>query len=148
MFVRDLINKNPAVCTEDLPLEQVYKLMQEKDSDNVVVIESKAHRIPIGVVTEHEICMQVVGRGRSPRGMTAANVMNTNFVKADLESDLSECRQRRTGHRPVIVIDENGALQGVLPEDLNDPPERNTIPERLFKNVLPPSPVAVFDRIF
>ena len=148
MFVRDLINENPAVCTEDLPLEQVYKLMQEKSGDHVVVIESNAHRIPIGIVTEHEICMQVVGRGRSPRGMTAANVMSTNFVKADLESNLSDCRQGRTGHRPVIVTDENGALQGVLPDDVHDQAERDKIPERLFKNVLPPSRVAVFDRIF
>jgi len=148
MFVRDLINKNPAVCTEDLPLEQVYKLMQEKSSDHVVVIESKAHQIPIGVVTEHEICMQVVGRGRSPRGMTAANVMNTDFAKADLRSSLSDCRHNRNEHRHVIVVDENGALQGVLPENIKEESNDRSIPERLFKNVLPPSPVAAFDRIF
>lgn len=148
MFVRDLINENPAVCTEDLPLEQVYKLMQEKNSDHVVVIESKAHRIPIGVVTEHEICLQVVGRGRSPRGMTAANVMNTDFAKADMRSDLSDWRQSRTAHRRVIVVDENGALQGVLPENIKEESGDRLIPERLFKNVLPPSRVSVFDRIF
>jgi len=148
MFVRDLINENPAVCTEDLPLEQVYKLMQEKNSDRVVVIESKAHRIPIGVVTEHEICMQVVGRGRSPRGMTAANVMNTDFVKADLKADISGFDERRCGRRPVIVTDENGALQGVLPDDVHKQIEPDKIPEPFFNKVLPPSRVAVFDRIF
>jgi len=148
MFVRDLINENPAVCTEDLPLEQVYKLMQEKSGDHVVVIESNAHRIPIGIVTEHEICMQVVGRGRSPRGMTAANVMNTDFVKANLGADLSDFSQRRSGHRTIIVTDENGALQGVLPDRVSDRAERGEIPERLFKSALPPSPVAAFDRIF
>lgn len=148
MFVRDLIDKSPAVCTEDLPLEQVYKLMQEKDSDNVVVIESNAHRIPIGIVTEHEICMQVVGRGRSPRGMTAANVMNTNFAKAGLESDVSDCRQRPTGRNRVIVVDETGALQGVLPESIKAEATASKIPGRLFNNVLPQSPMAAFDRIF
>lgn len=148
MFVRDMIDKSPAVCTEDLPLEQVYKLMQEKDSDHVVVIESKAHRIPIGVVTEHEICMQVVGRGRSPRGMTAANVMNADFTKASMESDLSDFRQRRSGHRRVIVVDETGAVQGVLPENIKTESDAGMVPDRLFKNVLPPRPMAAFDRIF
>ena len=147
MFVRDLIDKNLAVCTEELPLEQVYKLMQEKNSEQVVVIESKAHRIPIGIVTEHEICMQVVGRGRSPRGMTAANVMNTHFIKADLRSNLSDCRQGGKRNQRIVVVDENGDLQGVLPPNIQET-EPRPIPQRLLKNVLPPNPVAVFDRIF
>lgn len=148
MFVRDLINENPAICTEDLPLEQVYKLMQEKDSDHVVVIESKAHRIPIGIVTEHEICVQVVGRGRSPRGMTAANVMNTDFAKAGLESDVSDCRLDDHVRCRVVVVDKNGALQGMLPEHFKVETDAGAIPDRLFRTVLPPSPAAVFDRIF
>ena len=147
MFVRNLIDQSPAVCTEDLPLEQVYRLMEEKSSDHVVVIDSKAHKIPIGVVTEHEICVQVVGRGRSPRGMTAANVMKTDFVKADLRSSLSDYGQNSMGRR-IIVVDENGALLGVLPENIKEETAAGTEPPRLFTNVPPPSPVAVFDRIF
>jgi CBS domain-containing protein len=145
MLVRDLI-KNPAVCTEDFLLEQVYKLMQEKNEDHVVVIDSKAHKIPIGVVTEHEICMQVIGRGRNPRNLTAANVMNADFVKVDQRSSLSDYRLEMREGRRILVVDENGSLQGVLPKDLSE--ERASVPERPFKNVVPASSVQIFDRIF
>jgi len=148
MFVHDLIEKSPAVCTEDLPLEQVYKLMQEKHEDYVVVIDSKAHQIPIGVVTEHEICMQVVGRGRSPRGMTAANVMSTDFVKTDASSELSDYRHEIRDGRRVIVVDDNGSLRGVLLKNIPEEANTQSVPERLFKNVLPASRVVMFDRIF
>lgn len=149
MFVRDLIDRSPAVCTEDFSVEQLYKLMQEKKQDHVVVIDSKAHKIPIGVVTEHEICDQVVGRGRSPRGMTAANVMNTDFIKADLSSSLADCRREMADGRRVIVVDNNGSLRGVLPKTIPDDSGSQSLPERLFKNVLPAAGRAViFDRIF
>jgi CBS domain-containing protein len=122
--------------------------MQEKNEDHVVVIDSKAHKIPIGVVTEHEICLQVVGRGRSPRGMTAANVMNTDFVKADANSELSDYRREMRDGRRVIVVDDNGSLRGVLPRNIPEESSPQSIPERLFKNVLPASRAVMFDRIF
>ena len=147
MLVRDLIDKNPAVCTEDLPLEQVYRLMEQKNSDHVVVIESNTHRIPIGVVTEHEMCMQILGRGRNPRGLLAANAMNTDFIKADLRSSLSDYCKDGKNNQPIIVVDENGSLQGIVAENVQET-EHRSIPQRIFENVLPPSSVAVFDRIF
>ena len=48
MFVKDIMNRNSIVCTEDTPLAKVYQMMQETGCDYIAVVESYAHRTPIG----------------------------------------------------------------------------------------------------
>lgn len=136
MFVRDIMSSSPAVCTEEMPLLKVYNIMLENDCDFVSVIESYAHQMPIGVVTEHDICMQIVAHGRNPRNLTAANVMNTGVLKISDTSTLAECsgliRENRT--KKVLVIDENGALCGTLTQSDIDNTKTERHIDDLFGN--------------
>jgi CBS domain-containing protein len=116
MFVRDIMNQCAVVCTEDMSLEKVYKLMQENTCDHVIVVENYAHRTPIGIITEHDICLQVVGRGRNPRGLSAANVMNTNITRALATLTLTDCilLMQEAEAKQAFVVDENGTLHGTV----------------------------------
>ncbi len=116
MFIKDIMNCSAVVCTEDTPLPQVYQMMQESNCDYVTVVESHAHRTPIGIITEHDICLQIVGRGRDPRGLTAANVMNTNIVKALYTVSLTDCSEMMSVSQAkrAFVVDENGMFCGTL----------------------------------
>lgn len=116
MFVRDIMNQCAVVCTEDMPLEKVYNLMQENNCDHMIVVENYAHRTPIGIITEHDICFQVVGRGRNPRGLTAGNVMNTNIARALATLSLTDCilLMQESEAEQAFVVDENGTLHGTV----------------------------------
>lgn len=116
MFVRDIMNQCATVCTEEMPLEKVYMLMQENNCDHIIVVENYAHNTPIGIITEHDICFQVVGRGRNPRGLTAANVMNTNVTRALSTLTLADCAllMEETMSGMAFVVDENGTLCGTV----------------------------------
>lgn len=116
MFVRDIMNENSVVCTEDTTLAKIYELMMKNDCEYVTVVESRAHRIPIGTITEHDICRQLIERGRNPRDMTAANVMNTNILKIAESLTFSEClnlMQTKQAKR-VFIVDEDGMFRGTL----------------------------------
>ncbi len=116
MLVKEIMNKNSVVCTEDTSLEKVFELMTENGCDYVSVVESRAHPMPIGTITEHDICFQIVGRGKNPRGMTAANVLNTQVVKAIGDLSLNEClnlMQIKSAER-VFIVDEDGMLCGIV----------------------------------
>jgi len=119
MFVRDIMNQCSVVCTEDMPLEKVYKLMQDNNCDHITVVENYAHHTPIGIITEHDICIQVVGRGRNPRGLTAANVMNTNITRALATLTLTDCAllMEETAVKHAFVVDENGTLRGTVRDE-------------------------------
>ncbi|MGI8884586.1 MAG: CBS domain-containing protein [Pyrinomonadaceae bacterium] len=116
MYVKDVMNKTSVVCTEDVPLAQVYRLMQENDCDYITVVESYAHRMPIGVITEHEICFQIIGKGRDPRGLTAASVMNTNVIKAPYTLTVTDCSNlmETKQAKRALVVNEDGMFCGTL----------------------------------
>ncbi|HMJ08116.1 MAG TPA: CBS domain-containing protein [Pyrinomonadaceae bacterium] len=113
MTANDLMTTNFVVCTEDLPLIRVFEQMDIAGVEHAVVVESLAHSMPIGLITEHDICEQVIGRARNPRGMTAANVMNTNVKRVNRDIGTDELA-RVEGTKIVCVIDENGKLCGTL----------------------------------
>lgn len=116
MFIKEIMNKSAVFCTEETPLTKVYEIMSENGCDYIPVVESRAHLIPIGVISEHDICHQILGRGRNPRDMSAANAMNTNIIKINDCSDIDEClNQMQSGKASrVFIVDENGRLCGTL----------------------------------
>ena len=62
-------------CTEDTPIQKVYELIQASSDGVVVVIDSRTHRKPIGIINEHTICEQLIARGRRLQGATAGSLM-------------------------------------------------------------------------
>lgn len=120
MLVREIMSTCIAECTEGTPLARVYEAMQNCGHRTVVVVESKFHRVPIGIVTEHTICEQVIGRGRNPQGLHAANVMTSKIVKVSDASNIDLC-PAVTDHEssvPLIVVNENRDLCGLLPKEV------------------------------
>jgi predicted transcriptional regulator len=109
-----MMKTNFVVCTEDMPLEKVFEKMTAQNTDHAVVVEGLAHSVPIGLITEHDICAQVVGRGRSPRGLTAANVMGTNLPKVSSDSHSLDLDMLPSGARVVCVVDGDGAICGTI----------------------------------
>lgn len=100
-------------CTEEIPLEQVYQMLSSSDDRLVVVVDSHAHRFPIGIITEKSICRQILGRHRDPRSLTAANVLDcavTKVRRADLKADDSAAL---CGSAPVLVVDRDKRLLGL-----------------------------------
>ena len=89
MFVSEIMSKCVAECTEDLGLAEVYELIRKCEHGLVVVIDSHAHRVPIGVVNERSICEQIIVRGRNPKTLIAGSVMDSR-IKTALETDLVE----------------------------------------------------------
>ncbi len=114
MLVLEIMEDLSTVCTEDTPLEKVYALMRDSGQDTLAVVENRAHRIPIGLITEHIICEHLLGRGRNPRGLTAANVMSTDFHKLERAAEANIAGEQFASDLPILVVDENGELCGIL----------------------------------
>lgn len=116
MQLRDVMTEKGAVCTESMPLQQVYEMMRQSAGGFATVVENQAHQKPIGIITEHDICLQIVGKNRSPKGMAAANVMNTKITKVVRDTSVSECARlaEENGAERILIVDENGILCGTV----------------------------------
>lgn len=116
MRVGDMVKDDCLVCTEETSLKKVFDLMLENKCGCIAVVESDAHKVPLGLVTEHEICLQLVKNQRDPRWLTAANVMNADIAKIKKTADTASCLKlmQRENIEQIFVVDDMGMLCGML----------------------------------
>ena len=108
MLVREIMSKCEAECTEDMPLQNVYELIQNCDQGFAVVVDSEAHRVPIGIVTEHSICEQVIGRGRNPKDLAAGNVLDARVPRIEADAPVTDCGPIFANDRSNVILVVNG----------------------------------------
>ncbi len=124
MFVSEIMSKCVAECTEDMGLAEVYELIRKCAHGLVVVIDSHAHRVPIGVVSERSICEQVIARGRNPRTLLAGSVM-VSAIRTVSETDLVESIRTHdmSSIVAIVVTDSKRQVCGLIsPEKLSIKP--------------------------
>jgi CBS domain-containing protein len=150
MKVQDIMTSDPACCTRDTRLEDVARMMVERDCGEIPVVSSARNPIPVGVVTDRDIVTRAVATGRNPVDMTASEVMTTPVVTTTPDASLEDiarlCVENQV--RRVPVVDEQGQCCGIVAQaDLAlAAPERVTV-EVVRVVSQPPGAVAADDPI-
>ena len=118
MRISEIMSRCVAVCTEDSGLDEVYELIQKCDHKLVVIVDSNAHRVPIGVANEHTICEQVIARGRNPRTLSAGSIMDARIKKFTeeqlLENITIEDLQTLTA---MVVVNGDRQIVGLVTKE-------------------------------
>ena len=116
MLIKNLATETIAECTEETGLAEVYELLQNSSHGYVVVVDSTAHRVPIGVVNEHSICKYVIARPRNPKMMTAGDVMNSRIRRLTDSTPVESCRSMLESLKdePILVTDDKRQFLGIL----------------------------------
>ncbi len=138
MFVKDIMNANPVVCLEDTPLIQAYELMLENNCDCITVIDSHCHKIPLGIITEHDICLMIIKHGRTPKSLTAENVMNNRTPKAIYTKNWMDCVDliEESDSKRLLIVNEKGGLCGILQKSDIETSKTNQHFEDLFSRAM------------
>ena len=114
MRIRHVMTKDPTCC---LPLDSAVKaarIMREEHAGIVPVIDNEqSHRI-VGVVTDRDLCMNVVAEGRDPHHTRVAECMTTAVVTCSPNDSVDKITElmRENQIRRVPVVNEGGELQG------------------------------------
>ena len=110
------MTSSPATCTPDTPIQAVAQTMADEDCGAVPVVESEGADQPVGVVTDRDIAVRVVARGKSPDEITAVDVMSEGAVPVRDDADVDEAARTMKDRqlRRLVVVDGDGAVVGVL----------------------------------
>jgi len=116
MKVREIMTRDPACCTRDTRIEEVARMMVERDCGEIPVVASARNPVPVGVITDRDIVTRAVAVGRNPVDMTASEVMTTPVVTTTPDASVEECAQMFAVHqiRRVPVVDEQGQCCGIV----------------------------------
>src|ERR671936_2417560 len=111
--VADVMTQRPRAVTPQTPLNEVAELMETEDVGSVPVVEGD--RL-VGIVTDRDIVVRAIAKGKDPRGMPAAEVSSRELVTVDPDGDLDEALRLMARHqvRRLPVVEEDGQLVGML----------------------------------
>jgi CBS domain-containing protein len=102
-------------------------IMREEHAGVVPVIESDQNHRIVGVVTDRDLCMNVVAEGLDPHTTTVEDCMTTRVVSCSPNDAIEKVTElmRENQIRRVPVVNEACELQGIV--SLGDVVERATI---------------------
>jgi CBS domain-containing protein len=120
MLVRDLCTSEVTCCRPQTSALEAARLMRQKHVGDVVVVDDPVERrVPLGVVTDRDLAIEVLGDGRDAATTAVSALVHRPVVIARDSEDVSVVieRMRTHGVRRVPVVDERESLVGIVTLD-------------------------------
>src|SRR5436189_5769868 len=105
----------PSSVTAYTPLSQVAELMQSEDVGVVPVVAGDQL---LGIVTDRDIVVRVIAKGRDPREVSAADAASQDLVTVTPDEDLGDALKLMAQYqvRRLPVVGEDNRLLGAVPQ--------------------------------
>lgn len=115
MTIGDFARREVVTAGPDVSLLEVAGLMATANVGSVVIVDG---RRPIGIVTDRDLVLDVLGLDRDPAELSADEVMSEDLVVADAGDDVLDVlrRMHEAGVRRIPVMDGE-RLSGIVTLD-------------------------------
>ena len=120
MPVGEICNREVVVAERTTTIVEAARLMRRYHvGDLVVVDEVQGRRVPVGMVTDRDMVVEVIAREQPFASCTVSAIMSATVVCVPETAGVIEAIQlmRSHGVRRVPVVDAGGALVGILAAD-------------------------------
>jgi CBS domain-containing protein len=120
LLVRDVAVHTPVTALADESIADCAKRMHAEHVGCLVVVEeTDGMALPVGMLTDRDIAIEVVAFGLDPNALTAGDVMTEKPAVVEEDDDLLDAlaRMRERGVRRLPVTRPDGALVGVIALD-------------------------------
>src|SRR5215213_8336160 len=114
--VSQVMTENPVYCLAGDPISSVTQQMQIHDIGAVPVVADHGTKKLIGIVTDRDIALRVVGADREAKGTWVADVMTPNPVACHATDNIDLAAEAMSLHRVrrIPAVDDNGQLVGIV----------------------------------
>ena len=134
---RDLMTESPAVCTPQTSSQDAARMMQDNDCGSLPVVESRDSLKLLGMVTDRDLALRVLGRGLDAN-TPVREAMTKNVASVKVDDDLKAVERVMTGQqvRRVPVVDGQDRIVGIvaqadLARALGTSPEVSRVVEKI-----------------
>jgi CBS domain-containing protein len=115
MQAKEIMSADPQCCTPEDTLRDAARMMADADCGCLPVIEDKAGKRVIGVLTDRDIAIRGVARGKTPDSKVN-DVMSPAPACCFAEDDVDEVERIMVEKqvRRVPVVDGDGRVVGMI----------------------------------
>src|SRR5947208_16238930 len=103
--VGEVMTQRPHAVTPQTLIREAAQLMEQEDVGSLPVVEEGARLV--GIVTDRDVAVRVVGRGLNPDKTRVGEVASSDHVALTPEHDLDEAlalmARKRVRRLPVVV---------------------------------------------
>ena len=116
--------KNSDVMTKELVysspgdrVSDVAQLMKNEDIGPVLIVDdSHDGKRLVGIVTDRDLAIKVVGEGRDPQNTRVEDVMTKKVITCRADDDVQNAMKAMAQYqlRRIPVVDDNNRLVGII----------------------------------
>lgn len=121
MNVGEACNRSVIFLDQQESAFEAAKLMRQFHVGDVVIVrDTNGKRIPVGIVTDRDLALEIIAQGVDPAAVAALDlVTGERLVTADTDEPLEIALERMRAHgvRRLPVVNSSGVLIGILTAD-------------------------------
>lgn len=112
----DVMTKNPVCCQPNDTVVKAAQLMKGKDIGSIPVIESDHNKKLVGIITDRDLALEIVGKGRDPNTTKVEDVMTHKVVTCRTDDKLEMALDAMAHHqlRRIPVVDHDNKIVGII----------------------------------
>lgn len=120
MSIKTLCTRDIVVVGRDDSVAQAAALMRENHVGDVLVVEKKHDvMVPVGIVTDRDVVVEIVAPGLDPKVITVGDIMLPVIFTIDENAGIFDAIRTMSdkGVRRLPVIKKDGSLTGIITLD-------------------------------
>ena len=120
MSISEFCNREVVFATREMSLPQAAQLMREYHVGALVVVdEVNGKRVPVGIVTDRDIVIEIIAQSLDLNEFSVGDIMGPQLVSVQEKDGVFETiRLMRTkGTRRIPVVNQEGGLVGIISAD-------------------------------
>jgi CBS domain-containing protein len=116
MRVQEVMTRDPSCVTSDTPAREAAQIMKNEDVGVVPVVDGDNTRRLVGVVTDRDIALRIVGEGRDGNTPVSEIMSGNRLATSTPDEDLDDVMDKMASEkvRRIPVVDERGSLVGIV----------------------------------
>jgi len=113
MLVKDVMNKNVKVAHSDMKITDAAKLMSRCHIGSLIIVDDKGDII--GILTERDIMVDAVAKGKSLKHILIENIMTKNVITISPDKKIEEAAEMMNENRiKRLPIVDDGKVLGII----------------------------------
>lgn len=112
----DIMTEDLVYCLPNDTVSKAAQLMKKEDIGPVLIVDNERDKTLVGIVTDRDLALKVVGEARDPQNTRVEEVMTRKLVTCHADDDVETAMSAMAQYqlRRIPVVSDNMKLVGII----------------------------------